>query len=164
MRIAMFFIAVAMSTFANAQKKVESPAQTVSGKVNEATVTIKYGSPSVKGREIWGGLVPFDKVWRAGANDATTFSTDKEIVVEGSKLPAGDYTFFVIPSKTEVTLVFNKVKSQWGAYKYDEKQDQLRVKVTPQVASSNTEMLTYKIENNQVVLSWSNWNIPVNLK
>jgi len=89
----VLFFAFLISTFVFAQKKVASPAETVSGKINGATITIKYGSPSVKGRAIWGALVPYDKVWRAGANDATTFETDKTITIEGKQLPAGKYSF-----------------------------------------------------------------------
>src|SRR5690606_11501461 len=76
-----------------------SPAETVSGKINAATVTIHYSSPSVKGRKVFGELEPYGKVWRAGANEATTFETDKAIQVEGKPLPAGKYSFFLIPEE-----------------------------------------------------------------
>jgi len=146
------------------EKKVASPAETATGKINGATITINYGSPSVKGRAIWGDLVPFDKVWRAGANDATTFETDKEITVEGQKLPAGKYSFFVIPNKTESTIIFNKESKQWGSYDYSEKKDQIRVKVKPQSAATITEKLVYKINKNDVTLSWEKWNLPISVK
>ena len=86
-----------------------SPAATATGEINGAAITINYSSPGVKGRVIWGGLVPFDKVWRAGANEATTFETSKDIKVEGKNLPAGKYGFFAIPGQTEWTIIFNKV-------------------------------------------------------
>ena len=145
--------------FAVAQKKIASPPETATGKINEASITINYGSPSVKGREIWGKLVPFDKVWRAGANEATTFETDKEITVEGTKLPAGKYSFFVIPNEKECTLIFSKQQKQWGAYDYKEKEDQLRVKVSPKPKSETTEKLMYTISSNTVTLSWEKWDI-----
>nr|WP_315202857.1 DUF2911 domain-containing protein [uncultured Flavobacterium sp.] len=157
--IALFTVA-----FANAQDKPKSPAETVSGKINGATITINYGSPSVRGRKIWGELVPFDAVWRAGANDATTFETDKDLTIEGSKLPAGKYSFFVIPNEKESVLIFNTEAKQWGAYKYDEKKDQIRVKVKAKTASSNIEKLVYTINSNDVVLSWDNWNIGFKVK
>lgn len=158
-------MAICMSTLANAQeKKVVSPAETATGKINGATVTVNYGSPSVKGRAIWGELVPYGKVWRAGANEATTFETDKEITVEGKKLPAGKYAFFVIPEKESATIVFNKEFKQWGAYKMDEKQEVLRVKVTPKKSASLTEQLVYKVNKDNVTLSWENWDIPVKVK
>jgi len=147
-----------------AQDKPKSTAETVTGTINGATITIKYGSPSVREREVWGKLVPFDKVWRAGANDATTFTTDKEITVEGKKLPAGTYTFFVIPNKSESTVIFNKVEKQWGAYEYSEEKDQLRVKVKPQATEKSTEKLTYTVNKDNVTLSWEKWNLPIKVK
>src|SRR6187402_2112531 len=151
-------------SFANAQEKPKSPPETATGKINGATIKINYGSPSVKGRKVWGELVPFDKVWRAGANDATTFETDKDLIIEGSKLPAGKYSFFVIPNEKQSVLIFNKEAKQWGAYKYNEKEDQLRVTVKQKVAESSAEKLVYKINANDVVLSWDNWNIGFNVK
>lgn len=164
-KIGVFLMAICMSAVANAQeKKVSSPAETASGKINGATITINYGSPSVKGRAIWGDLVPYGKVWRAGANDATTFETDKEITVEGKKLPAGKYAFFVIPEKESATIVFNKEWKQWGAYKVNDKEEALRVKVTPKKSASLTEKLVYKVNKDNVTLSWENWDIPVKIK
>jgi hypothetical protein len=152
-------------SFANAQEKPKSPAETVTGKIKGATITINYGSPSVRGRKIWGELVPFDAVWRAGANDATTFETDKELIIEGSKLPAGKYSFFVIPNEKESTIIFNKEAKQWGAYKYDEKKDQLRVKIAPKTQGiSSVEKLSYAINPNNVILSWDTWNIGFEVK
>ena len=119
-----------------AQGKPASSAEMATGKIDGATITIKYGSPSVKERQIWGALVPFNQVWRAGANEATTFETDKELMIEGSKLPAGKYSFFVIPNENESIVIFNKVAKQWGSGKYDEKEDQLRVKVKPEAVNS----------------------------
>ena len=136
----------------------------VTGKINGATVTINYGSPSVRTREIWGKLVPFNQVWRAGANDATTFETDKEITVEGSNLPAGKYSFFVLPNDKECIIIFNKEVKQWGAYKYKEKEDQLRVTVKQKVAKSKAEKLAFTIDKNTIILSWDNWDIPVSVK
>nr|WP_315253915.1 DUF2911 domain-containing protein [uncultured Flavobacterium sp.] len=152
-------------SFANAQEKPKSPAETVSGKIKDATITINYGSPSVRGRKIWGELVPFDAVWRAGANDATTFETDKDLIIEGSKLPAGKYSFFVIPNEKECVIIFNKEAKQWGAYKYDEKKDQVRVKIAPKTKGiSSVEKLSYAINPNNVILSWDTWNIGFKVK
>ncbi|MDI5888743.1 DUF2911 domain-containing protein [Flavobacterium yafengii] len=148
----------------NAQEKPTSTKEVVTGKINGATITINYGSPSVRAREIWGKLVPFNQVWRAGANDATTFETDKEITVEGSKLPVGKYSFFVLPNDKECIIIFNKEAKQWGAYKYKEKEDQLRVTVKQKVAKSKVEKLAYTIDKNTITLSWDNWDIPVSVK
>ena len=150
--------------FMAAQGKPSSSKEVATGKINGATITINYGSPSVNGREIWSALVPFNQVWRAGANDATTFETDKELTVEGSKLPAGKYSFFIIPNDKECVIIFNKEAKQWGAYKYKEKEDQLRVTVKQKVAKSKTEKLVYIIEKNTVSLNWDNWTIPFSVK
>jgi hypothetical protein len=83
-------------TWAQADKATRpSPPATATGKIKDATITIDYSSPSVKGRKIWGGLVPYNKVWRAGANEATIFTTNKDIEVEGKKLAAGKYSLFM---------------------------------------------------------------------
>jgi hypothetical protein len=168
MKILKISLLIVLSFFAistaNAQEKPKSPAEKATGTINGATIQINYGSPSVRGRKIWGELVPFGEIWRAGANDATTFETDKDLTIEGSKLPAGKYSFFVIPNKEECTIIFNKEGKQWGAYKYKDSEDQLRVKVKPQMAKSNVEKLVYTINSNTVVLSWDNWNIGFNVK
>lgn len=151
-------------SFLSAQEKLKSPAEKITGTINGASIQINYGSPSVRGRKIWGELVPFGQIWRAGANEATTFETDKELMIEGTKLPAGKYSFFVIPSLTECIIVFNKDAKQWGAYKYKQKEDQLRVTVKPQVLSTNVEKLVYVINSDNVALSWENWNIIFSVK
>lgn len=159
-KIQLLVVTLFMTTFVIAQNKPASPAVSVTAKINGATISINYSSPSVKGRVIWGELVPFNKVWRAGANDATTFETDKDLTIEGSKLPAGKYSFFVIPNEKECIIIFNKDAKQWGAYKYNEKDDVLRVTVKQQLADSSTESLLYSIENNSIVLNWEKWKIP----
>src|SRR5690349_10165474 len=88
----LLFVGVTCSLSTLAQNAPASPPAKASGKVGGANVTVNYNSPGVKGRKIWGELVPYDKAWRAGANQATTLETDKEITVEGKKLPAGKYS------------------------------------------------------------------------
>jgi hypothetical protein len=163
-KIHLLTFALLFINFLNAQEKPTSTKEVVSGKINDATITINYGSPSVRAREIWGKLVPFNEVWRAGANDATTFETDKELTVEGSKLPAGKYSFFIIPNDKECIVIFNKEAKQWGAYKYKEKEDQLRVTVKQKVADTMAEKLVYTINKDNIVLSWEKWNIPISVK
>jgi hypothetical protein len=163
-KIQLLFVALVTATFVNAQNKPASPAATATGQINGATISINYSSPSVKGRVIWGELVPFNKIWRAGANAATTIETDKDLTIEGSKLPAGKYAFFVIPNEKECVLIFNKVAKQSGTYNYSEKEDQLRVTVKQKAAESSTESLVYTINKNNIVLSWEKWNIPFSVK
>ncbi|MBD2705664.1 DUF2911 domain-containing protein [Spirosoma sp. BT702] len=141
-----------------------SPPATASGKVGGANITVNYSSPSVKGRNVWdpsGSLAPYGKVWRAGANEATTFETDKDIKVEGKTLPAGKYGFFAIPGDKEWTIIFNKEPNQWGAFKYDQSKDVLRVTTKPMKASQMNEKLAYDVTGKGVVLKWENVEVPV---
>ncbi len=158
--ISMLF--ASLSSFA--QEAQASPRKNVSGKVGAATITIDYGSPAVKGRKIWGELVPYNEVWRTGANEATTFTTDKDITVEGKKLPAGTYAFFAIPTDKDWTIIFNKTAKQWGAYKYSDKDDALRVVVKPTKSAALNERLTYTVNAKGIVLSWENLDVPVAIK
>ncbi|MFT7352957.1 MAG: hypothetical protein ACI9XR_002748 [Flavobacterium sp.] len=163
-KIALFLVFL-LSLGTQAQdKKPKSPAMTEKGSINGAEITINYGSPSVKGREIWGKLVPFGKVWRAGANDATTFETNQNIKIEGKELPAGKYSFFIIPEKDSVTIIFNTEAKQWGAYDYNEQKDQLRINVKPKNLETPSENLVYSLTDKMLNIKWDNWIIPVSLK
>lgn len=143
------------SSFSQNAKPRVSPARSITGKIKDVTVTINYSSPSVKGRKIWGGLVPYDKVWRAGANEATTIETDKDIQLSGNILPAGKYGFFLVPvEKNEWIAVFNKEPNQWGAFKYDETKDQLRVKAYRNSLQNGQETLIYTITTQGFSLQW----------
>jgi hypothetical protein len=164
--LSVLVCALFMSTMVMAQKdkKPASPHLGVKGTVAGANISIRYGSPYVKGRKIWGGLEPYGKVYRAGADSATTFTTDKAITVEGKALPAGKYSFFVIPvEKGKWTVIFNKTAEQWGAFEYKEAQDQLRVMVTPK-AHAMSESLTYVITKNGFSMDWDKISIPVSIK
>jgi hypothetical protein len=141
-----------------------SPAATAAGKIGTTDVTVSYSSPGVKGRKIFGGLEPYGKVWRAGANEATTVEFSKAVTVEGKALPAGKYGFFLIPTEKQWTVIFNKVPNQWGAFKYDEKQDALRVLVTPTKTAALTERLVYEVTPKGLVMRWENVEIPVAIK
>jgi hypothetical protein len=157
MKITKTVLAFALMAFVSfgafAQEK-PSPAKTAEGMVGDAKVTISYSSPAVKGRTVWGGLVPMGEVWRAGANEATTFTTSKEIMIEGKKLAAGTYGFFIIPGETESTLIFNKVAKQWGSMNYDAKEDALRVSVPSQQTSTMEERLVYEVMPTGFEIRW----------
>jgi len=153
-------LAIALVAFvgfaASAQEKA-SPAKTAEGMVGDAKITINYSSPAVKGRTIWGDLVPFNEVWRAGANEATTFTTTKDIMVQGKKLPAGTYSFFVIPTDSgQSTFIFNKVAKQWGAFDYDANEDVLRVDVPSGENSAMEERLVYEVNPDNFKIKWQN--------
>lgn len=148
----------------NAPKPIPSPRDSVSGTVAGSHIKIWYGSPSVKGRKIFGGLEPWGKVYRAGANEATTFTTSKDIKVEGKTLPAGTYAFFVIPEeKGAWTVIFNKTAKQWGAFSYKESADALRVTVMPKSIPLH-ERLVYVITKGGFSMDWDKTSVPVSIK
>ncbi|MFI5166086.1 MAG: DUF2911 domain-containing protein [Thermoanaerobaculales bacterium] len=141
-----------------------SPKATVVQTVGVTDVTIAYCRPSVRGRVIWGGLVPYDQVWRTGANEATTITFTDEVSIEGTALPAGTYGLFTIPGKDEWTVIFNKGAKQWGAYDYKQADDVLRVKVKPQAAAF-AEVMTLSfpavaIDSVTVALNWEKLEVP----
>ncbi len=155
-------------------KKVRiSPKAEVTQTIGLTDVTVSYSRPGVKGRKIWGGLVPYDKVWRAGANEATKITFSGNVLVNGKKVPAGSYGFFLIPHKNEWTVIFNKVADQWGAFTYNETQDFLRINVKPQPSNFH-EWLEYSFSDmkvnsrgkNSAVLSllWEKIKLPLTIK
>ena len=163
-KIAILLTAVFFTTVSIAQdKKPASPPATAKGTINGANITINYSSPSVKGRKIWGELVPYGKVWRAGANAPTTFETDKALKIDGKELPAGKYAVYVIPENGSATVIFGK-DPKMSAYDYDQAQDALRVNVKTKKSDKANEGLVYNINKNNVTLSWENLDIPVSVK
>ncbi|MNY15651.1 hypothetical protein D3C86_1488760 [compost metagenome] len=110
-------------------------------------------------------MVAYDKAWRAGANEATTFETSKDITVQGKKLPAGKYSFFLVPKASGTwTAVFNKEAKQWGAYKYEESKDALRVDVKTKPLQTKQETLVYKVNSNGFTMDWDKISVPVEIK
>ena len=143
---------------------IPSPRKEMVTTIDGVTVTVNYGSPSVKGRTIYGDLVPYDQVWRTGANEATIVTVSGNAMVNGQSLPAGTYGLFTIPGENDWTLIFNKVSEQWGAYQYDEGEDQMRVKVKPMAADAASETLEFGVEGGKVVMMWSDLKVPLPVK
>lgn len=127
-----------------AQERV-SPHEKVTATIAGKKITIDYGRPSVKGRKIFGALVPFGEVWRTGADEATILTTEGDLMIGSLHVPAGSYSVFTLPTQKEWTLILNKQVKQWGAFKYDAKADFGRapMKVTH---GGNTEKFTIEIE------------------
>jgi hypothetical protein len=154
-------------------------------------ITITYSRPGVKGRTIWGDapatmesrasgeatldnqndrkpgepIVPYNHVWRAGANEATLFQVSDDVLIQGQPLKAGSYSLHTIPGKDEWTIIFNSDPGQWGSFNYDAKKDTLRVKTKPQATTDSAEWLTYSIEaagpsSAKVVLRWEKLSVP----
>lgn len=170
--IALFACGITAATQCMAQEKEDkskrpSPPVKVTQKISSgATITIDYGQPSVKGRTIGKDLEPMDgKVWRTGANEATTFQTNKDLTVEGSKLPAGKYGLFTIFNGNDVTVIFNKTWDQWGAFNYKEGDDALRINVKSGKASPPAEKMTFKIASSGLVtLTWGDKKVDFTVK
>lgn len=136
----------------------QSPKMTATGKIGEANVTITYGSPSVKGRKIWGELVPYGKVWRAGANEATVFETDRDVKIAGKDLKKGKYSIYTIPNESEWQIIFNSEFGQWGITRAGEttrnpEKDMFIIKVKP-VKIDLKESLEYKVNATGFSLAW----------
>ena len=135
-----------------------SPNASVSEMVGYTTITVNYCRPAVRERVIWGGLVPYNKVWRTGANEATTIQFTTDVTVEGNKVPAGRYSLFTIPTEDEWTIILNKTDKQWGAFNYKQEDDLLRFNVKPS-KGSYTEQLQFSFSNltdasTDLVLNW----------
>ena len=124
------------------------------GAIGGVEVAVEFGRPNVKGRTIWGDLVPYGEVWRTGADEATTITFGGDVMIEGRKLAAGTYALFTIPGESEWTFIFNKVAKQWGAFKHDKAEDALRVSVTPSAAADHVESMAFVIDGSSVVLRW----------
>jgi pimeloyl-ACP methyl ester carboxylesterase len=122
-----------------------SPRGEVGGQIGALKVSIAYGRPQVNKRQIWGQLVPYNRLWRTGANEATYIAFSGDVLVEGQKLAAGTYALFTIPTETEWTVIFNRVPGLWGHFSYNPEFDALRIKVKPQ-AAEHQEWLSYSLE------------------
>ena len=146
-----------------------SPKASVSYTIGFTNVEIHYGAPAVNERVIWGGLVPYDKIWRGGANEATTIEFSTDVNIEGQNLKAGKYSLFFIPGETEWTVIFSKKLDQWGAFEYNEADDALRFTVQPKMNEAMLERLTYsihdmKMDMGYVKLSWEKMRLYMRFK
>jgi hypothetical protein len=144
--LALSFVAalVSLPALVQATTPQASPAGTANGAAGATKITIEYHRPSVRGREIWGDLVPYGQVWRLGANEATTIAFSGGVKVEGKDVPAGTYSLFAIPGKDKWTFILNKTAKQWGAFKYQRGEDLHRFDVAPQPGNA-VEMMTFSV-------------------
>jgi tetratricopeptide (TPR) repeat protein len=165
----LFVLIVAWSAIVLAQSFVldlpdQSQRAEISQRIGITNVTIKYHRPLAKDRKIWGGLVPYGQVWRAGANINTTISFADPVTVEGQPLAAGTYGLHMIPNADEWTIIFSKNSTSWGSFTYDQAEDALRVNVKPKAAEMHNA-LTYDFDDLQpesaaVVLEWEKVAVP----
>jgi hypothetical protein len=172
MRKTIFAIAMTLALPIGAQQPAAPPLKTprpsqkqvVTQTVGFTDITITYSRPGVKGRQIFGGLVPYGTVWRTGANEATTISFSDDVTINGQPLPKGTYSLHSIPGKDQWTLIFNKVANQWGSFTYDQAQDALRVTAKPHGDEAH-EWLTFEFpevgaDSATVAIKWANVAVP----
>lgn len=141
-----------------------SPPATAEGNVEGVDVTVKYSSPRVRNRQgkIWGDMLPYGEVWRAGANEATLVTFSQPVQVEGQPLEAGSYSLFMIPGEEEWTVVFNEATDIWGTeYESVKDQNALEVNVSPVKHEALSEDLSYEITDNGIRLKWEYLEVPL---
>jgi hypothetical protein len=155
-------------------QRLELPALSPAAKVSQVAglteIAVEYSSPGVRGRKIWGSLVPYGEVWRAGANAATKLSFSKDVMINNTPVPAGDYAVFVLPQKPPAawTIILSTGVKQWGAMTYKKEQDFLRVDVKP-VAIPDRERLgfvfpDFNSEQATLALEWEKVRLPLVIK
>lgn len=180
--LSLFVLLGIVPAFGQLSLPPESSRQDISQMVGDTKVAIGYFRPNVKGRVIWGCetqdvlprggvtypcLVPNGQVWRTGANDATSFEVSNDVTINGQKLPKGKYGLYTIPGQSEWTVIFNKAENQWGSFRYDDKQDVIRVKAKP-VASEFLETMTISVDSVAadsavVTIRWEKIAVPFTL-
>ena len=165
----LLFVAFSVAAQSPIKLPEASPAATVGQTIGITDVSITYHRPSVNKRKIFGGLVPYDTPWRAGANENTIISFSTPVKIEGQALPAGTYAFYAIPGQSQWSIVLSKFTGDWGVYNYDPSEDALSVKVTPQTVSDSQERLAYTFDdvtNSSAIASirWEKLRVPFKIE
>src|SRR5215467_13635419 len=163
--LAVLSVGASVSAQSDLKLPDASQAAEVKQRIALTDIIVNYHRPLVKGRKIWGGLVPYGKVWRAGANENTTIEFSDPVSVEGKPLDKGTYGLHMIPNADSCTVIFSKTNTGWGSYSYDQKDDALRVDVKPRPLSENKEALEFEFEDlkptsTAVTLKWEKLGIP----
>lgn len=161
---ALLLCAVTVLADHDTAKKPLSPAKEARYSAGGKTVTIHYGAPSKRDRAVMGALVPYGKVWRTGANAATTLTTTNDLMIGDLHVPAGKYSLYTIPGEKEWTLIVNRQTGQWGT-NYDQKQDLGRVKMSVSPVRETVEQFAIALDGKQLTLTWENTraSVPVML-
>ena len=154
------FLSFNLSTAYGQKDKSDRPSPPVHAEktVDDLNIAVDYSSPSVNGREIWGKLVPYDKVWRTGANEATTISFSEDVKVNGHHVAAGTYSLFTIPDKSGVwVVILNSATDLWGSYDFDKEKNVARFEVQTREIKDKYEKMTFSInDEGEVVFAWDN--------
>lgn len=158
-------LSLALPALAQVQYPRPSPNASVSQTVGLTEVEIVYSRPSKRGRQIFGGLVPYGRVWRTGANEPTVIRFSDEVTVNGQPLAAGSYSIHTIPGEEQWTLIFNRNADRSGGYSYDVAQDALRIDVRPRQSDHPHEVMTFAFprvtsDSAEVVLAWDGLMVP----
>lgn len=166
--VAMMFLGTELSQ-AQVQLPPASSTTTIIQGLGIKNIILSYQRPNAKGRKIFGDLVPYNEVWRTGANNIPTLTLDEEVEIEGNKVPAGTYGLFTIPTPSEWTIILSKNPKQWGAYQYKQEDDFLRFKVKPQKLANKVETFTILFEDvttnsTKVTLAWENTQVAFSIK
>ncbi|MGZ3406736.1 MAG: DUF2911 domain-containing protein [Polyangia bacterium] len=166
--VAVLAPTAALAQAPNLKTPEVSPAASVAQTVGITKLQVDYHRPSVNGRKVWDGIVPYGLVWRAGANENTTLTTSTPIKIGGKPLPAGTYGVHMIPTANDWTFILSKVNTGWGSFSYDAKDDQLRVTVKPHATGENEERLEYEFEDvtdksATLILKWEKLAVPVRI-
>lgn len=140
----------------------------ITQRIGYTDITVNYHSPGVRGREVWGKMIPYGKVWRAGANENTIFTITDDVEIEGQKLAAGSYGFHLLPEKHHWTFIFSKNHTSWGSYFYQEGEDELRVTVPVEYTIDKREWLSFDFKKRErgavsIVMSWADKKAEINL-
>lgn len=162
--IALIMLIAGWSVSAQLSLPRESQRQTITQTIGDASVSIVYHRPNVKGRKVFGGLEAYGKVWRTGANENTVFEVSRDVTIDGKPLPAGKYGLHTIPGKNEWIVIFSKDNDKWGSFSYDEKKDALRVSVKPEKIP-NQETLSYSFDDvgphtAKIAIRWERIRVP----
>lgn len=168
---ALLLAALSLSTALRAEEArlpQASPGARAALTVGITDIEIVYHRPRVKGRQVWGGLVPWNQVWRLGANQATTISFSTPVKVEGHDVPAGTYGLFAVPGQEKWTLILNKKAKQWGAYFYKQEEDLLRFDVKPQTGPAMEWMAFHMTPSGTdaavIEMAWDTLRVPFTVK
>jgi len=173
MKRLLLFVSFSLTFFFYGNTQVNIPGESQSAQVEQeigfTTVNISYTRPNKKKRTLFGEMIPWNSIWRTGANANTKIRVSKDVFLNGQRLPKGNYALYTIPTPEEWTIVINKDTSLWGHYGYDEKKDFFRFKVTPQQRKDYYETFTIAFENvnsssADIVLRWGRLCIPFQIK
>ena len=160
----LFFFIFFLNCKPKEKRARPSPLRSDSTAINDSNVKIQFGSPAVKGRMIWGGLEPYDTLWRTGANEATRLSTTKRVKINGVSLDSGSYALFTIPRESTWSFILNENYQQWGTYDYDRTLDVLRINLVPEQMEEFSERMKFYFENDSLKFHWANLGFSLGIE